>query len=190
MLCGTAAAHAADAVTPAYAGGSTPITALLGQQIDLSVTTVPTAFTQIKAGNLRAYATVTRKRLVLLPDVPTTAEAGFADFEDRSWIAFFAPHKLALAMATRLNADINNVLATAEVKDRLAAIGLDAQITTQPEFAEYLTGEVAKWRASSRPSGWPRIDGELVTCGSAPIRTTTHTASVAEYFIACRFSPP
>ena len=129
----------------AYAGGSTPITALLGQQIDLSVTTVPTALTQIKAGNLRAYATVTRKRLVLLPDVPTTAEAGFADFEDRSWIALFAPHKLALAMATRLNADINSVLAAAEVKDRLAAIGLDAQITTQPEFAEYLTDEVAKW---------------------------------------------
>ena len=139
------AAPGLQATHVAYAGGSTPITALLGQQIDLSVTTVPTAFTQIKAGNLRAYATVTRKRLVLLPDVPTTAEAGFADFEDRSWIAFFAPHKLALAMATRLNADINNVLATAEVKDRLAAIGLDAQITTQPEFAEYLTGEVAKW---------------------------------------------
>ena len=129
----------------AYAGGSTPITALLGQQIDLSVTTVPTALTQIKAGNLRAYATVTRKRLVLLPDVPTTAEAGFADFEDRSWIAFFAPLKLAPAMASRLNADINSVLATAEIKDRLAAIGLDAQITTQPEFAEYLTDEVAKW---------------------------------------------
>lgn len=129
----------------AYAGGSTPIIALLGQQIDLSVTTVPTALAQIKAGNLRAYATVTRKRLVLLPDVPTIAEAGFPDFEDRSWIAFFAPHKLAPAMATRLNADINSVLATADIKDRLAAIGLDAQITTQPEFAEYLTGEVAKW---------------------------------------------
>ncbi len=129
----------------AYAGGSTPIIALLGQQIDLSVTTVPTALAQVKAGNLRAYATVTRKRLVLLPDVPTIAEAGFADFEDRSWIAFFAPHKLAPAMATRLNADINSVLATADIKDRLAAIGLDAQITTQPEFAEYLTGEVAKW---------------------------------------------
>ncbi len=139
------AAPGLQATHIAYAGGSTPITALLGQQIDLSITTVPTALTQIKAGNLRAYAAVARKRIALLPDVPTTAEAGFADFEDRSWIAYFAPPKLAPAMAVRLNADINNVLATAEVKDRLAAIGLDAQVSTQPEFAEYLAGEVAKW---------------------------------------------
>jgi len=74
-----------------YQGGAAPVTAVVAQQVDLATTTIPTAFNFIKQGALRVLAIASHKRVATLPDVPTLAESGFADFENASWIAFFAP---------------------------------------------------------------------------------------------------
>jgi tripartite-type tricarboxylate transporter receptor subunit TctC len=128
-----------------YQGGAAPVTAVAAQQVDLTTTTYPTASNFIKQGMLRVMAVASRKRLSALPDVPTLAEAGFADFENASWIAFFAPAKTPAAVVKTLNAEINNALRQADVRDRLTALGFDIQTRSQPEFAEYVKSEVAKW---------------------------------------------
>jgi tripartite-type tricarboxylate transporter receptor subunit TctC len=80
-----------------------------------------------------------------LPQVPTLAEIGFPDYESASWIAFFGPAKLPENIAQFLNAEINAALGQPDVRERLTTIGLEPRTMTQPQFAEYMKAEVAKW---------------------------------------------
>jgi len=136
-----------------YQGGAAPVTAVVAQQVDLSTTTIPTAFNFIKQGALRVMAVASHKRVPSLPDVPTLAEAGFADFENASWIAFFAPAKSPAAAVRTLNLEINNALRQGDVAARLTALGFDIQTRTQPEFADYVKAEVEKWRRVIQATG-------------------------------------
>jgi len=94
---------------------------------------------------MRAIAVASHKRMPLLPDVPTLAESGFPDFEDRSWIAFFAPAGTPAPAVTFLNDEINAALRRPDVRERFATIGLDAQTMAPREFADYVKSEIAKW---------------------------------------------
>jgi tripartite-type tricarboxylate transporter receptor subunit TctC len=128
-----------------YQGGTAPVAATAGQQVDMVTTTIPTASIFIKQGTLRVLAVASRKRIPALPDVPTLAESGFPAFENASWIAFFAPAKAPAAVVRTLNAEVNNALRQADVRERLTALGFDIQTRSQPELAEYVKSEVAKW---------------------------------------------
>lgn len=128
-----------------YQGGAAPVAAVAGQQVDMATTTIPTASTFIKQGTLRVLAVASRKRVAALPDVPTLAEAGFPDFENASWIAFFAPAKAPAAVVQTLNTEIGNALRQPDVRERLTALGFDIQTRSQPDFAAYVKSEVEKW---------------------------------------------
>ncbi len=142
-----------DATHVPFQGGIAPITAVLGQQVDMTTTTVPTSFQFIKQGTLRVLAVASHKRIPVLPDVPTLAEIGFPDFENASWIAFFAPAKTPAAVVRTLNAEISNALRQPDVRERLAAIGFDPHTGSQAEFAEYVKSEVAKWARIIKTTG-------------------------------------
>ena len=128
-----------------YQGGAAPVAAVAGQQVDMATTTIPTASTFIKQGTLRVLAVASHKRVPALPEVPTLAEAGFPDFENASWIAFFAPAKAPPAIVQTLNAEISNALRQPDVRERLTALGFDIQTRSQPDFAAYVKSEVEKW---------------------------------------------
>jgi len=136
-----------------YQGGAAPVTAVVAQQVDLSTTTIPTAFNFIKQGALRVMAVASHKRVPALPDVPTLAEAGFSDFENASWIAFFAPAKSPASAVRTLNAEINNALRQPDVIARLTALGFDIQTRSQPDFAAYVKSEVEKWARVIQATG-------------------------------------
>ena len=136
-----------------YQGGAAPVTAVVAQQVDLATTTIPTASNFIKQGTLRVMAIASHKRLPALPDAPTLAESGFADFENASWIAFFAPARTLPAAVKTLNTEINNALRQPDVRDRLTALGFDIQTRAQPDFAEYVKSEVEKWAQVIKATG-------------------------------------
>lgn len=136
-----------------YQGGAAPVTAVVAQQVDLATTTIPTAFNFIKQGALQVVAIASHKRVPALPDVPTLAESGFADFENASWIAFFAPAKSPAAAVQLLNREINNALRQPDVTARLTALGFDIQTRPQPDFAAYVASEVEKWRRVIQATG-------------------------------------
>ncbi|HSC27785.1 MAG TPA: tripartite tricarboxylate transporter substrate-binding protein [Vicinamibacterales bacterium] len=142
-----------DATHVPYQGGAAPVTAVAGQQVDMATTTIPTASTFIRQGALRVLAVATRKRVAALPEVPTLAEAGFPDFENASWIAFFAPAKTPAPIVQTLNAEVNSALRQRDVAERLTALGFDIQTRSQPDFAEYVKSEVAKWVLVIRTTG-------------------------------------
>jgi tripartite-type tricarboxylate transporter receptor subunit TctC len=136
-----------------YQGGAAPVTAVVAQQVDMATTTIPTASTFIRQGALRVMAVASLRRVAALPDVPTLAEAGFPDFENASWIAFFAPAKTPAAPVRALNAGINDALRQPDVKERLTALGFDIQTRTQPDFAAYVGTEVEKWAKVIKATG-------------------------------------
>jgi tripartite-type tricarboxylate transporter receptor subunit TctC len=136
-----------------YQGGAAPVTAVAAQQVDMATTTIPTASTFIKQGALRVMAVAARKRVAALPEVPTLAEAGFMDFENASWIAFFAPAKTPAAVVRTLNAGINDALRQQDIRDRLTALGFDIQTRAQPDFAAYVKSEVEKWAEVIKATG-------------------------------------
>ncbi len=142
-----------DATHVPFQGGTAPVIAVAGQQVDMTTTTVPTAFPLIKQGTLRVMAVASRKRIPVLPEVPTLAESGFPDFENASWIAYFAPAKTPPAVVQLLNTEINNALRQTDVRERLAALGFDAHASSRAEFAEYVKSEIAKWAKVIKTTG-------------------------------------
>lgn len=136
-----------------YQGGAAPVTAVVAQQVDMATTTIPTASTFIKQGALRVMAVASRQRVPALPDVPTLAEAGFIDFENASWIAFFAPRGTPERVVKQLNAEVAGALKQPDVRDRLTALGFDIQTRTQPDFAAYVGTEVEKWAKVIKATG-------------------------------------
>jgi tripartite-type tricarboxylate transporter receptor subunit TctC len=136
-----------------FQGGAPVNSAVISRQVDIASTTLPTAMAFVKQKTMRVLAVASHTRMPLLPDVPTVAESGFPDFEDRSWVAFFAPAKLPDAIAQALNAEINNALNQPDVRERLSNLGLDPQTMTRPEFLDYMKTEVAKWAQVIKATG-------------------------------------
>jgi tripartite-type tricarboxylate transporter receptor subunit TctC len=136
-----------------FQGGAAPVAAVVAQQVDLTSTTVPTASPFIKQGTLRVLAIASRKRSAVLPDVPTLGESGFPDFENASWIAFFAPAGLSGAIVQKLNAEINTALREPDVRERLALLGFDTHAMSASEFAAYVRSEVEKWAKVIKVTG-------------------------------------
>ncbi len=142
-----------DATHVPFQGGAPVNTAVVAQQVDMASTTLPTAFAYIRQGTMRVLAVASHTRMQLLPEVPTLAESGFPDFEDRSWIAFFAPANTPASVVQLLNSEINRALRQPEVRERLLAIGIDPQTLSQGEFTEYVRSEVAKWGEIIKTTG-------------------------------------
>jgi tripartite-type tricarboxylate transporter receptor subunit TctC len=136
-----------------FQGGAPVNSAVVAQQVDMASTTLPTALAFVKQKSMRVLAVVSHTRMPLLPDVPTVAESGFPAFEDRSWIAFFAPARVPEAIVQTLNAEINHALNQPDVRERLTTIGLDPQTLSQAEFADYMKQEVVKWAQVIKATG-------------------------------------
>jgi tripartite-type tricarboxylate transporter receptor subunit TctC len=128
-----------------YQGGAPAIAAVVGNQIEMVSTSMPPVTGFIRAGTLKALAISSLKRDEVLPNVPTVSEAGFPDFEERSWVGFFAPARTPSAIIGRLNSEISQIIVLPDVKERLAAQGMEPQPGTAPEFAAYVKKEVDRW---------------------------------------------
>src|SRR5438132_1854171 len=101
-----------------FQGGAPVNTAVVAQQVDMASTTLPTALAYIRQGAMRVLAVASHTRMRLLPEVPTLAESGFPDFEDRSWIAFFAPANTHAAIVQLFNREANQALGQRELTER------------------------------------------------------------------------
>jgi tripartite-type tricarboxylate transporter receptor subunit TctC len=134
-----------DALTdfaPVVLGPSTP-----------NIITVNPAVPQVKAGKLRAIAVTSARRSPALPEVPTVNEQGYSGFDDLTWVGFFAPAGTPAEIVNRLNAELNRVFASPEVRDRLSALGLESRPNSPAEFAAFLREEVPKWAKAVKDSG-------------------------------------
>jgi tripartite-type tricarboxylate transporter receptor subunit TctC len=136
-----------------YKGASQALTDLMGGQVQLYMSSVPTALSQIKGGRLRALVVTSTKRLPDLPDVPTVAESGFKDFESSTWFGLLARAGTPQPIISRLNSEVNRVLQTAEVREKIASEGAEVVSGTPEQFADLLKQDIEKWGRIVKESG-------------------------------------
>jgi tripartite-type tricarboxylate transporter receptor subunit TctC len=94
-----------------------------------------------------------RQRASALPDVPTVAESGLPGFEATAWVGIVAPAGVPRALILRLNRDIHQVLADADMRTQLLSRGLEPAATTPEEFARHIGAEIERWSKVIRESG-------------------------------------
>jgi tripartite-type tricarboxylate transporter receptor subunit TctC len=129
-----------------YKGSGPAMTDLVGGQVNMMVETVPAALQFIKAGKLRPLAVTTKERISMLPDVPTTVEAGLPQVEVSSTFGVLAPAALPKDILDRLNAAVAKIVAMPDTKEQFLTQGVYAAAPTTPaQSAERLAQEVARW---------------------------------------------
>ena len=128
-----------------YKGASPVIVDLVGGQILTAFESVPVALPHIKAGKLRPLAVTTAQRVPMLPDVPTTAEAGLPTFEVNSMFGLLAPAGTPKPVIDRLNSELARILQRPEVRERLLQQGAFATSTSPEEAARRIRSEITMW---------------------------------------------
>ena len=128
-----------------YKGSGPAMPDLMSGRVHMMFENAPGAMGHIKAGKLRALAQTGLKRSPSLPEVPTVDESGVKGYESLSWSGIAVPAGTPKAVIDRLNKDFNTVLATAEMRGKLAEQGADT-IGGPPEaFARHIAAEREKW---------------------------------------------
>jgi tripartite-type tricarboxylate transporter receptor subunit TctC len=128
-----------------YKGSAPAIQDLIGGQVPVSFETVTVAAPHIKSGKARALAVTSAKRTRVLPDTPTMQEAGVPNFDVASWQALYAPAGTPPAIVSRMNAEVEKILATPDVAVKLDNLGLEHALNTPAQFAEFNRAELVKW---------------------------------------------
>ena len=136
-----------------YKGGAAGITATISGEVHLMMESLNSITPNAKAGRVRALGVTGSKRVAVLPEVPTIAEAGVPGYEAMTWNGIVAPAGMPRAMIERLNAELNRALAEPALQQKLAAIGAEPAGGTPEEFTKFIRSEYAKWGDVVRRSG-------------------------------------
>lgn len=128
-----------------YRGAGPAMNDLVAGNIDLMVTTPPAVAGLVRDGSVRALAIAGPARHPMLPEVPTTAEAGFPGFKLEAWFAVYAPAGTPQVAVTRLSSEIGRVVATPEFRRRCEESGTYAAYMNPPDLAAFTVSELARW---------------------------------------------
>jgi tripartite-type tricarboxylate transporter receptor subunit TctC len=128
-----------------YKGSGQALPDLISGRVSMMFENAPGAVSYIRAGKVRALAVTGLSRAAAMPELPTLAESGVPGYESLSWSGLAAPAGTPRAVIARLNRDANAILASAEMREKLAAQGAEA-IGGPPEaFGAHVRAEREKW---------------------------------------------
>jgi tripartite-type tricarboxylate transporter receptor subunit TctC len=136
-----------------YRGGAPTVTALLAGEIPLAFETMLALQPHIRAGTLRALAITSPRRNIVMPGIPTTAEAGFPQLVAENSYALFAPARTPAPIVAQLHDITMAALALPDVRARLSEEGAEVIGNSSAELAAYVTAEIPKWAALARQAG-------------------------------------
>jgi len=157
-LCGMLLQQAlgVELTTVPFSGTAPAMTALLGGQVDVLCDQTTQTIPQIKADKVRFYGVTTKQRIQALPDAPTLAEQGLADFEVVVWHGVYVPKGTPPEVVSKLNEALRAALKDPSVASRFAELG--AQIVpeskqTSAGLRDWLKSEIDKWQPVIRKAG-------------------------------------
>jgi tripartite-type tricarboxylate transporter receptor subunit TctC len=145
-----------DIVHVPYKGVTQAMTAMMGGEVDEVVMPVTTAIPQIRAGKVRALAVLTDQRVATLPEVPTGIEAGVKGFTMPLWYGMFAPAATPRDIVSRLNRELVKVLEAPDLREQLAAQGVDPWPGTPEQLGELLRADIERYGTIARSAGLKR----------------------------------
>jgi tripartite-type tricarboxylate transporter receptor subunit TctC len=142
-----------DIVHVPHTGSDQARAAILGNQVQMMFDAITTMAAQAKAGKVRALASTGKTRSPVTPDVPTVSEAGVPGYEATIWLGLMAPAGTPRPILEKLNAAVNKVLASSEVKETWAKQGAQPMGMGIDEFDKFLRADIVKWSKVVKLSG-------------------------------------
>jgi tripartite-type tricarboxylate transporter receptor subunit TctC len=136
-----------------YKGANQALNDVIGGQVQIYVSSVPSVLQQIRNGKLRALAVTSAKRVDDLPQTPTVGESGYKGFDAITWWGFLAPTGTPKDIIERLNTEFNKALQAPDLRKRLADGGADPLGGTPAQFAELIRNDIVTWGKTVKESG-------------------------------------
>jgi tripartite-type tricarboxylate transporter receptor subunit TctC len=136
-----------------YKGSAPGAADVAGGQVQLMFDALTPQQPHIKSGRTRVLAAISPARLAAFPDTPTMAELGYPRVAASIWYGLMAPAGTPKEIIARLNAESNRILATHDVKERMAATGIDAAGGTPEAFGKFIRDEIANWGPVVKAAG-------------------------------------
>jgi tripartite-type tricarboxylate transporter receptor subunit TctC len=136
-----------------FKGGGPAALAMLSGECQLTFATALSVQPHIKSGKLRALGVTTAKRSASFPDLPTVAEAGVPGFDAITWHGVVVPARTPQTVIARLNAEFNKLLQTADMRERLMALGSDIIGGEPKQLTDYMRVEIPRWAKVIKESG-------------------------------------
>jgi len=136
-----------------YKGCGDALTAVLGNQVPVFISTVAHFNPQIKSGKLRGYAVLSPKRSPFAPEYPTVAESGFPGYEIDLWFGLMAPGRTPQPVQARLNAEVNKALQAPELREKFAAQFYEPLGGTAERFAAAIRADMERYSKAIRTAG-------------------------------------
>jgi len=140
-----------------YKGSGPLLNDLVGGQVPLAFENPLPIMQQVKAGNLKVLAVTGAQRSAALPDVPTLAEQGIKGVDAQPWYGLLGPANLPADITKRMNAEVQAILASPDVKAQLASLGVEPMKMTPQEYQKFIGAEIGRWGAAVKASG-ARVD--------------------------------
>jgi len=129
-----------------YPGAGPAVAAAVAGHVPAVFSSTPPVVPHILEGRLRALAVTGKSRSPSLPDLPTMAEAGFAETKGDQWVGVFAPAKTPKEIVTVLHRELSKALASPDVKERFSQIGFVPVGSSPEELAELIKSDTENWR--------------------------------------------
>src|SRR5262245_38337463 len=136
-----------------YRGGAPALMAVLSGEVDFTLLAPNVIFPHIRAGTIRPIATGGAARHPQLPDIPTTAEAGFPDIRAIQWVGMFTTAGTPSEIVERLNGELNRILRLPDVVEKFQAQGVTPTGGTSAEFRALIATEIRQWSEAVRAPG-------------------------------------
>jgi tripartite-type tricarboxylate transporter receptor subunit TctC len=136
-----------------YKGAPTALTDLAAGQVQIMFSSLPAAIGLINGGRIRAVAVSTEKRADNLPTVPTVAESGVPAYQVTYWYGTFVPAATPKEILARLHNEVSQALRAPDVAASLNKQGATPGALSQPQFADFVKSEHARWGKVARATG-------------------------------------
>ena len=141
-----------------YKGGAPLLQDLLGGQIPVAFNVISEVMPHLRSGKLRSLAVASPQRWAALPEVPTLMELGFKDISAVEFLGWYAPAKTSPEFVRRLNAAVQDALATPEMQEVMSRNGLVAMREPPEAFAARVKSEIERWGPIVKATGFTPED--------------------------------
>ena len=142
-----------DILEVPYKGGGPAMTDMLAGRVTMSFVVLTTAYPHIKAGKLRALAVTSMARSPLAPELPTVAESALAGYDVFSWYGTLAPAGTPKEIIQKWNAEVARILQMPDVKEKLAANGMEPKGGTPEQFGQFIRSDWELWDKVIKAAG-------------------------------------
>ena len=134
-----------DIVHVPYKGAAPALNDLIGGHIPIMFDSLPGVIQHIRSGQLRALGVTSLKRAPAAPDIPTIDESGIRGFDATAWFGMYAPGNMPAELIRKISGDVLEVLRSQRIQTQFAEQGADPGTMSQPDFANFVNAEIAKW---------------------------------------------